>query len=200
MIASLRRSVERVLAAIGLILLVVTFTPLDAWYATLLSGNWNDAEGDVLIVLSASGGPNGLLAPDSYLRATYAVLAWRQAHFRKIVVCGKYAAPLMRDFIVFSGVPADTIIVERNSVSTQENAAFAAQMLRGEKGRKMLLTSDYHMYRASAAFRKAGLDIKPLPIPDVLKNANNYMKRLPLAADLAQETVKILYYRWQGWI
>lgn len=199
MIARIGRLLAMSLAALGLTLIVVTFTPLDNWYATSLSGNWNNPKGDVLIVLSASAGPNGLLARDSYLRATYAVLAWREAHFRKIVICGRDAGPLMRDFIVFSGVPAAMVFVEPNSVSTRENAAFAAQLLRDETGRKVLLTSDYHMYRAAAAFRKAGLDVKPYPIPDVRKYSNRYLDRLPIAADLLEETVKILYYRWKGW-
>jgi uncharacterized SAM-binding protein YcdF (DUF218 family) len=200
MIARIRRFLTVSFAAVGFILIVVTFTPLDYWYATSLSGNWNNPDGDVLIVLSASEGPNGLLARDSYLRASYAVLAWREAHYRKIVICGRDAGPSMRDFIVFSGVPADVVLVETGSVSTRENASFAAQLLRDEKGRKTLLTSDYHMYRASAAFRKAGLDAKPYPIPDVRKYSNQYLNRLPIAADLLEETVKILYYRWKGWI
>jgi uncharacterized SAM-binding protein YcdF (DUF218 family) len=200
MISRIRRFVTGLFAAVGFTLLVVTFTPLDDWYATRLSGNWNNPKGDVLIVLSASKGPNGLLARDSYLRAMYAALAWREAHFRRIVVCGRDAGPVMRDFIVFSGVPADVVSVEANSVSTRENATFAAQLLRDEKGGKMLLTSDYHMYRASAAFRKAGLDVTPDPIPDVRKYSNQYLNRWPIAADPLDETVKILYYRWKGWI
>src|SRR5580693_8477076 len=103
MIARWWRFLVRSLATVGFLLLVVTFTPFDFWYATSLSGNWNNPDGDVLIVLSASAGPNGLLARDTYLRASYAVLAWKEGHFRKIVVCGRDAAPLMHDFIVFSG-------------------------------------------------------------------------------------------------
>jgi uncharacterized SAM-binding protein YcdF (DUF218 family) len=106
----------------------------------------------------------------------------------------------MRDFIVFSGVPPDVVLVESNSTSTRENASFSAQILRDEKGAKMLLTSDYHTYRALAAFRKAGVDVTPYPIPDVRKYSNGYLNRLPIAADLLDETAKIFYYRWKGWI
>ncbi len=196
----LRSLLRGILATIGLLVLAVTFTPFDYWYATLLSGAWNVARGDLLIVLSASLGPNGLLSRDSYLRASYAVLAWKEARFRKILVCGRDAGPLMRDFIVFSGVPANVVVVEANSVSTRENASFAAQLLRNEKGSRMLLTSDYHMYRASAAFRKAGLTVIPYPIPDVRKYSGQYLNRLPIAGDLLEETVKIIYYWGRGWI
>lgn len=198
-----RRFIGRVLAVVGLLVLVITFTPLVFWYATWLAdraGPWNVPQGDILIVLSASAGPDGLLARDSYLRASYGVLAWREGHFRKIIVCGRDAGPEMRKFMIFSGVPAEAIVVEQESISTHENATFAAAMLRGEPGRKMLLTSDYHMYRAAACFRRAGLDIDTLPIPDVRKYYNGYVFRWPIAADLLKETAKIIYYRWEGWI
>jgi uncharacterized SAM-binding protein YcdF (DUF218 family) len=198
-VARFRRLLITALTAIGFVVLVVVLTPIDYWYATFLSGEWNVAQGDILIVLSASAGPSRLLSGDSYLRASYAVLAWREAHFRKILVCGRDAGSLMRDFIVFSGVPAEVVSVEPNSVSTHENAIFAAQLLRDEKGTRMLLTSDYHMYRALAAFRKAGLNVKPFPIPDVRKYSNGYFNRVPIAIDLLEETGKIFYYRWKGW-
>ena len=199
MIAGFRRFLTTALAVAGLLVALVTFTPLDFWYATRLSGEWNTAEGDVLILLSASAGPRGLLARDSYLRATYAVSAWREAHFRKIVICGRDAGPLMRDFIVFSGVPAEVVVVETDSISTRENALYATRLLRADPGRKMLLTSDFHMHRALAAFRRAGLIVKPYPIPDVRKYSNRRLDRLPIAGDLVEETIKILYYRIKGW-
>jgi uncharacterized SAM-binding protein YcdF (DUF218 family) len=201
--ARVRHFLMTALAGLGLLLLVITFTPLVFWYATWLAGlagPWNVPQGDILIVLSASAGPHGLLARDSYLRATYGVLAWREGHFQKILICGRDAGPGMRNFMVFSGVPSEAILLERESISTHENASFAVAMLRGEKGRKMLLTSDFHMFRAAAAFRRAGIEIEPLPIPDVRKYSNGFTYRWPIAADLAEETVKIVYYRLKGWI
>jgi uncharacterized SAM-binding protein YcdF (DUF218 family) len=201
--ARARRLVVMALAGLGLLVLVITFSPLVYWYASWLAGlagPWNVPQGDILIVLSASAGPNGLLARDSYLRASYGVLAWREGHFRKVLVCGRDAGPGMRNFMIFSGVPADAIVVEQESMSTHENAAFAAAFLRGEKGRIMLLTSDYHMYRAAAAFRREGLEIDTLPIPDVRKYSNRLTYRWPIATELGEETIKIIYYRWKGWI
>lgn len=198
--ARIRRFLVMALAAVGLLVLTITFTPLVFWYATWLSGPWNYPKGDILIVLSASAGADGLMERDSYLRATYGVLMWRQGHFRKIVVCGREAGLQMRNFMIFSGVPAEAVVVEQESASTHESALFTEAMLRGEPGRKMLLTSDYHMYRASACFRRAGLDIQPLPVPDVRKYYNHMAFRWPIAVDLLEETVKIIYYRWEDWI
>lgn len=198
-----RRIIIGLLACFGLLTGVITLSPLDYWYATWLvgmAGPWNVPQGDILVVLSASPGPNALLARDSYLRTSYAVLAWRQGHFREVLICGRDASAEMRRFMIFSGIPADAIQVESRSTSTRENALFAADMLRGDPGRKMLLTSDYHMFRAAAAFRRAGLAVDPLPVPDVRKNSSRPAFRLPIAVDLANETAKILYYRWKDWI
>ena len=46
------------------------------------------------------------------------------------------------------------------------------------------MTSDYHMYRALRAFRKAGLDVQPRPIPDGRKRYSSWYKRWELAVDL----------------
>jgi uncharacterized SAM-binding protein YcdF (DUF218 family) len=203
LITRIQNFLVKLLASFGLLVILVTFTPLVYWYATWLverAGPWNVAEGDILIVLSASAGPDGLLARDSYLRATYGVLLWREGHFAKVLICGRDAGPEMRKFMIFSGVPAGTILLEEKSVSTHENALFAAAMLRGDPGRKMLLTSDFHMFRAINAFRRAGLQVEALPIPDVRKYSQGIQYRWPIAVDLAQETLKILYYRWKGWI
>ena len=38
-------------ATLGLLLTIITFTPVVKWWARLLSDGWNDPKGDVLIVL-----------------------------------------------------------------------------------------------------------------------------------------------------
>ncbi len=114
--------------ALGMWMILISCTPLTYWYATWLAGSWEDARGEVLIVLSASAGPHGMLAADSHHRAEYAVLAWRGGGFRKVVVCGKGAAGPIRDFLILSGVPADAVVLENESNSTRENALFAARV------------------------------------------------------------------------
>jgi uncharacterized SAM-binding protein YcdF (DUF218 family) len=195
-----RQFITAPLALIGLLLLLVTLTPAVFWYATWLAGPWNDPPGEVLILLSASAESSGLLARDSYLRASYGVLAWRSGSFRHIVICGRDAGPPMRDFLVANGVPPEAIFLEDQSRSTRENALFSLPIVRRLPGRKVLLTSDFHMYRAFRTFRRAGIDVLPRPIPDVRKYSNRYAFRWPIFMDLSAETAKILYYRWQGWL
>ena len=64
----------------------------------------------------------------------------------------------------------------------------------------MLLTSDYHMFRAHRAFKKAGLEVLPKPFPDARKRASEWTGRWPAFLDLVEETLKIGYYYARGWI
>ena len=187
------------LAGIGLLLVLVTVTPLVSWWAGVLAGPWQDPSGDVLIVLGGSLIENGLMGQSSYWRSVYALRAWRQGTFHRVVISGSPAAP-MRDFLESQGVPRAAIQIETQSSSTHENALRVAELLAGVPGRKILLTSDYHMFRAHHAFKKAGLEVLPRPFPDARKRANGWAGRWPAFLDVILETVKIGYYQVRGWI
>jgi uncharacterized SAM-binding protein YcdF (DUF218 family) len=192
-------------ALLGALLVVVSTTPVVKWWGATLAGKWNDPNGDVLVVLGGGVLDPGLLASNSYWRATYALWAWRDGHFKYILLSGSGdpqtpVADLMADYLKFHGVPAEAILVENRSASTHENALFTKPILEKLSGRKVLLTSDYHMYRALRCFRKAGLDVEPRPFPDAIKRGNGLTSRWGAFTDLAIETLKIGYYWKQGWI
>lgn len=190
----------------ALLFIFVSVTPFDGWYARLLAGNWTDSDGDILILLTGDVNPDGILGPSSYWRSVYAVRAWRSGHFKKIVVTGGFMgtqmslASALADFLVGNGVPREAIILEERSTSTRENALFTAQLIRDMPGKKVLMTSDQHMFRAYRAFQHAGLETVPRPIPDVAKRANLVVNRWPLFIGLMLETLKIGYYSAKGWI
>ena len=194
------------LAGLGFFLVIVTATPLVQVWARWLAGPLDDPRGDVLIMLGASGSNNGILSASSYWRTIYGVWAYRGGGFQKVVVSGgpdpsgHTIAGSMADFLVCQGIPREKILEESKSTSTRENAVYTAEMLKSEPGSKVLLTSDYHIYRASRAFRKAGLQVKLRPCPDILKRASAWENRWPVFLDLLAETAKILYYRLRGWI
>jgi uncharacterized SAM-binding protein YcdF (DUF218 family) len=181
-------------------LLFVTATPVNNWYARALAGPLNDPDGDILIVLGGEA-TDGFIGPTTYWRSVYAVEAWRSGHFHTILVCGGFQiAESMREFLLFEHVPANQILVENLSGSTRENALFAAPILKNLPGRKVLLTSDYHMHRSLRAFAKAGVRAEPRPIPDALKLDGNWAMRWQVCVELLTETGKIVAYRLQGWI
>jgi len=193
------------LASLGLLVLLVTLTPLVSWWAKALAGPWEDPKGDVLIVLGGSLLENGVMGDNSYWRAIYAVLAWNEGAFRQVVLSGggPEDTPIvepMRDFLECHGIPRAAIHLEARSQSTHENALYSKALLADLPGSKVLLTSDYHMFRAHRAFKKAGLEVLPRPFPDAGKRASHWSGRWPAFLDLAGETVKIGYYYARGWI
>ena len=199
------RILTRALAALGLLLCTVTLIPglLLAW-THVLSGPYRDPAGDVLIVLGADQLDNHLIGVTSYWRATYAALVWRGGRFHRMLICGgppqAPVSQLMKDFVVAEGVPAAAVETETASDSTRENALAAARILKDAPGVKVLLSSDYHMYRASRVFAKAGLKVTPAYFPDAGKRLLHWRDRWAVFLDLCQETAKIAWYRLHGWI
>jgi uncharacterized SAM-binding protein YcdF (DUF218 family) len=195
----LLRRLRALLAGLGTLVMLVTITPLTGWWGRLLSGHFNDPSGDLLVILASDDLPDGIPGVASYWRAVYGARAWHQGGFRQIVVSGRPAASI-RDFLVAEGVPMTAILLEARSNSTRENALNAKPLLDASPGRKVLLTSDYHMFRALGTFRKAGATLAPRPIPDIEKRVARWSGRWGAFLDLWVETLKIAGYYVRGWI
>jgi uncharacterized SAM-binding protein YcdF (DUF218 family) len=205
MLRRIGRILRFLVASLGLAFVIVTVAPVDDFLIGRLAGPWNDPKGDILIVPGAES-MNDAMGPSSYWRSIYAVRAWREGGFRQVVLTGGSRnkglpiAEQMRDYLVCQGIPASAILLEEQSQTTHENAVFTTRLLSGVPGRKVLLTSDYHMYRAYRAFRKAGLDVDPRPVPESAKAAGNWTLRWPVFLGLCDEMAKSIYYRARGWL
>ncbi len=109
----------------------------------------------------------------------------------------------MKDFLVCHGVPAEAVVVEGDSGSTRENALAVAKLLEADAasrhGHIVLLSSEFHMRRALACFRKSGVQAEPMPWPDASKRIAYYPDRWTVFCVLSIETGKMLYYGLKGW-
>jgi uncharacterized SAM-binding protein YcdF (DUF218 family) len=195
------RFARNLLAALGALTVLITCTPVLKWWTLELARPWNEPKGDVLIVLVGSTVGDGMLGESSYWRSVYAVRAWRAGGFRKLLLTGgEEGAGAMRSFLIGQGVPAASIVLETHSGSTRDNACNTKTLLQGERGTLVLMTSDYHMFRAYRAFRKCGVEVTASPLPDALKRQENWWLRWPVFGEVAVETVKAVYYAARGWI
>jgi len=205
-VRNLFRLLTAVLASLGALVVIVTLTPLVSWWAGGLAGRWSDPCGDTLIVLSGAPAEGGVIAESTYWRSAYAVRVYRQCETQKIILTGGSVhsvvpvADSMASFVESQGVPAQRIVLETRSTSTRENALYTQPLLAIGASPPVLLTSDFHMFRARRTFEKLGIAVQPRPIPDVLKRATNWQGRWPGFLDLATETIKIVYYYARGWI
>ncbi len=189
----------RLLTAIGLITVVVVVSPVVSWWARVYSGPMDMPRGDVLVLLSAAADDQGNISYSSYWRARYAVLAWQSGGFKKIVISGG-GGPGIFNFLAASGIPRNDMLAEWRSTSTRENGIETARLIQNLPGRKVLLTSDFHMYRAIRVFRKLGINVVPFPIPDALQAAKHWNGRFHAFETMVLESAKILYYGCRGWI
>jgi uncharacterized SAM-binding protein YcdF (DUF218 family) len=197
----LRKHLIPALACLGALVSIITISPVTLWWGRALAGPWAESRGEVLIVLGAEEPESGVIGQSTYWRTLYAYRAWQAGGFHTIIVSGGGGVGTsMRGLLMCSGVPADAIRVEARSSSTRENALFTRDIVNTLPGRKVLLTSDYHMFRAVRTFRKCGMEVSPHPIPDVLKHGNWWGNRWTIFQQLLIESAKISGYVFKGWI
>lgn len=200
-----RRWLVRSLATLGALMVFVTITPVVPWWGRLMSVGSGQAHGDVLVVLAGSILQSGIMGESSYWRSAYAVQAWREGGFRWVVISGGSdketpISTLIAKFLEANGVPHEAIQVETESNTTRENALDLKPALAALPGTKVLLTSDYHMFRAYRTFRKAGVEVIPRPFRDVQMRGAGLRGRWSAFLDLIMETSKIVYYGLKGWL
>ena len=198
-VRTISRLITRLLAAVGLVTTLVISTPFVSWWAQAYSGPIEQPRGDVLILLSAAGDDRGGISYSSYWRARQALFAWQTGGFKKIVISGG-GGPGILNFLMAYGVPREAMVAEWRSSSTRESGIETARLIQNMTGRMVLLTSDFHMYRAIRIFRKLGVEVTPMPVPDVLQAADHWNGRFPAFQTMLAESGKIVYYRLRGWI
>jgi uncharacterized SAM-binding protein YcdF (DUF218 family) len=166
----------------GLVLLYVVCLPITSRLA-LGTLEWSfpppahmPADISAIVVLAGSLRPTGEKpsrfepGTDTLYRCLRAVEVYRSTP-RPIVVSGGKVhatdpdpppAVVMHDFLLAQGVRPEHLIVEAESQTTYENAAYTARLLResgaGTDG-VLLVTDAAHLRRARACFQKQGLDV-----------------------------------------
>lgn len=201
----LSKAVLYLLACVGALLLVITFTPVVPIMVQATEPEWSDGSGDVLVVLGGSmltSGPEPVatLGYDTYLRCVFAAWVLRERKFQYVVVTGWGGlGETMARFLVQNGVDPRTVLVERSAESTYENALFTRRILQAQYRGKPLpsvvvLTSDYHAWRARLTFRHLGFRAQAIPAPDVIKRSSQRTFRLSGAEYVLSEWAKDIFY------
>jgi uncharacterized SAM-binding protein YcdF (DUF218 family) len=137
---------------------------------------------DAIVVLGCRIPPSGRLCGPAARRAEAAASAYRAQVAPRIVASGgrrwgeQVEARAFRKELVRAGVPRDAVIEELCSLTTLENAIFSAAVLRRllhqgvsplRPPRAAIVTCPFHLPRALANFRAAGVDAFAFPAPAV---------------------------------
>jgi uncharacterized SAM-binding protein YcdF (DUF218 family) len=125
---------------------------------------------DAIVVLGCRIAPSGRPAPPAARRAAMAASAFHAGVAPLVLVSGgrrwgsHIEARAIGGALLRDGVPAAALVEELCSLSTCENAIFSAAILRRLGARRAaIVTCPWHMARAIANFRDAGVDARPIP-------------------------------------
>jgi uncharacterized SAM-binding protein YcdF (DUF218 family) len=197
------------LAVLGALVILVTFTPVVKLTAAAMAQDWYEGGGEVLVVLGGSmlvpgTDPTAMPGEDTYLRCVYAVWKLRTRSFRYVVVTGgSGAAEAMSILLVSHGIPQQSVLIENRADSTYTNALYTKRILEERYQSKSLptvivLTSDYHSWRARRVFERCGMRVRMVPVPDLAKRSGSLVNRWPCFLVLLSEFAKAFFYAASG--
>ncbi len=134
------------------------------------AGGTPDCEADWLIVLGA--GVNGTAPSLSMLNRLTAARSYLNAHpgCRAVVSGGQGSGELITEaeamfrWLTAQGFPAERILLEDCSTSTQENIEYSIALIPdAQNARIAVCSSEYHLYRAQYLARQQGFEIGAVP-------------------------------------
>ncbi|TDO24769.1 YdcF family protein [Pedobacter duraquae] len=72
----------------------------------------------------------------------------------------------LKRYLIYCGVPDSSILIEKRSKNTMENARFSRLLIdqQSMKGPFLIITSAFHMKRALGCFNRVGLKVDPFPV------------------------------------
>jgi uncharacterized SAM-binding protein YcdF (DUF218 family) len=145
-------------------------------------------------------------------RAGQAFQLYKAGKIKKIVISGGMGMFLRgdknnneslaaRSYLIKSGVPASDIILEPNSVNTRENAVETAKVLRTQfkTNECLLITSAFHLPRASGCFRKAGVVFETYPSAFLQQHETIWIDRF-FPNETSFHYASIVWHEWLGYV
>jgi len=120
---------------------------------------------DVIIVLGAAVWTGERPSPSLNARVQHAITLYRQGIAPRLILCGGVGshppseAEVMRRLAISAGVPADALVLEDRSHSTEESLINAKMLMDARGWRTAVIVSDpFHLYRAELMARELGME------------------------------------------
>ncbi len=209
MVKGIGKVILGLLAAYGLLLLCIFYSPLADYLVRPLYVPADPRPAPAIVVLTAYVSPNGVLNESALRRIHAAARLYHRGLSPLVIISGGNPASSERpqpadfraEFAGELGIPRSAIILEKESQNTYLSGVNVAALCR-EKGieRVLLVTDAAHMRRAMASFEAQGLTVSPAPADPWALGWETPTVRLRKFLAALHEYGGLLYYRWKGWI
>ncbi|MCB9452672.1 MAG: YdcF family protein [Anaerolineaceae bacterium] len=138
---------------------------------------------DAIVVLGAGLNPDNTPTPSMIRRADHAATLLETGVAPYIICSGGYPgratvseASACKTALLAAGVPAEVIILEEASRSTEENALETQKIMHANGWQTAVIVSDgYHLLRASWLFQMAGITGYPSPVTESYPTPTEYL-------------------------
>jgi uncharacterized SAM-binding protein YcdF (DUF218 family) len=205
--AARRRFLTAAVGAVAAYLLVFQ-SPLVWWLAEPLRWRGPLRPADAIVVLGGGAGESGKPGGGYQERVKQAVDLYRVGLAPRIVFSSGFVyafpeAQVMRELAIAHGVPPEAIALETGGTNTHESTVEVSRLLeRLGAGSALLVSSPYHMRRASLAMRRAapGMLIIPSPVGSSQFYAHGRGASLEQLRGILHEYAGLIYYWWKRWI
>lgn len=111
-------------------------------------------------------------------------------------------ATFIKKYLVGIGIPTDDIIFESRSRNTYENAKFTKELLdeNSINNEIILITSSLHMKRASATFKKQGIQLIEYPTSKMVGERIKNFDHILIPSITTLHNWNLLIHEWLGYI
>ncbi len=215
-----RRKTLSLAFAIFSIYLLIFYTPLIWLLAGPLKISQFPENADCIVVFGGGVGESGKAGQGYEERVQYAVDLFKKKYAKYLIFSSGYTyvfkePEVMKALAISLGIPQGSIILEDNAKNTHENVKFTKEILDKRYWNKILLiSSPYHMRRASLVFNRSAKDIKitytPIPKSKFYMHGHELKElkgkkvwkqiNLRQIKGLVHEYLGIVYYWWKGYI
>jgi uncharacterized SAM-binding protein YcdF (DUF218 family)/glycosyltransferase involved in cell wall biosynthesis len=202
-----RRRAVQVVLPLAAAFLLAFYTPLPWWLAAPLRMSEPPQAADAIVVFAGGVGESGRAGTGVQERVARAVDLYRDGLAPAIIFSSGYVfnlreAEVMRAIAVDNGVPANVIVLEERAANTYENVANTARILEQRGWRRILLVSSpYHMRRATMTWHKVAPSVAVVPAPP--HQSQFYLHQTGASLEqirgLVHEYVAIVAYKLRGW-
>ena len=203
-----RSHTARVVLSVAAVYLLVFHTNLIWWAAEPLRMSAAPQRADAVVVFAGGVGESGRAGGGAQERLKQAVDLYHAGYAPALVLSSGFVysfkeAEVMRALALDQGVPADRIVLELRATNTRENVAYTTDILRAKNWRSILLVSSpYHMRRATMVWHQVAPDVTvvPTPPPQAQFYDHTVGASLEQVRGILQEYAAIAVYWWRGWI